>query len=75
MPRIHTGAVIWYSGTPMRLPFRSAGSRMPLFAETKMHEWRKKRDGNTGMAMNGGLSECSDAQYEDSDISEQSNSR
>ena len=41
MPRIHTGAVIWYSGTPMRLPFRSSGLRMPLFAETKMQEWRK----------------------------------
>ena len=42
---------------------------------TKMHEWRKKREGNTGMAMNGGSSALSDATYEDSDISEQSNSR
>src|ERR1044071_10252234 len=56
MPRIHTGAVIWYSGAATRLPFRSSGLRMPLFAETKMHEWRKDRDGNTGMAMKGGLS-------------------
>ena len=29
-------------------------------------------DGNTGMAINGGFSECSEAQYEESDISEQS---
>ena len=75
MPRIHTGAVIWYSGTPMRLPLRSSGLRMPLFAETKMQEWRKKRDGNTGMAMKGGLSVFSEATYDESDISEQSNSR
>lgn len=26
--RAHTLAVSWYSGKPMRLPFRSAGSRM-----------------------------------------------
>ena len=39
--RIQTGAVIWYSGTPMRLPFSCAGSRMPLLVETKMHECRK----------------------------------
>jgi hypothetical protein len=75
MPRIHTGAVIWYSGTPMRLPLSCSGLVMPLFAETKMHEWRKKREGKTGMAMNGGFSECNEAQYEDSDISEQSYSR
>src|SRR3954462_4318775 len=48
MPRIHTGAVIWYSGTPTRLPLRSSGLRIPLFAETKMQEWRKKGDGETG---------------------------
>jgi hypothetical protein len=62
MPRIQTGAVIWYSGTPKRLPTRSFGSRMPLFAETKMQEWRKKRDGKTGMAMNAGSSRISDTQ-------------
>src|SRR5882762_6728693 len=44
MPRIQTGAVIWYSGAATRLPLRSSGLRMPLFAETKMHEWRKDRD-------------------------------
>ena len=38
IPRIHTGAVIWYSGTPILLPASSFGSRMPLFVETKMHE-------------------------------------
>ena len=53
MPRIQVGAVIWYSGTPMRFPTRSAGLRIPLFAETKMQEWRKNREGNTGMAMKG----------------------
>src|SRR5260221_12307696 len=75
MPRIQTGAVIWYSGTPTRLPFRSSGLRMPLFDEMKMHEWRKKRDGNAGMAMNGGFSVCSEGLYEESDISGASNSR
>ena len=75
MPRIHTGAVIWYSGTPTRLPFRSSARRMPLFAEMKMHEWRKKREGKTGMAMNGGFSALSEAVYDESDISEASNSR
>ncbi len=74
MPRIQTGAVIWYSGAPMRLPFRSSGRLMPLFAETKMQEWRNERDGNTGMAMKGGLSELSVFTYEESDISEASNS-
>src|SRR5690242_5241235 len=75
MPRIQTGAVIWYSGTPTRLPIKSSGRRMALFDDTKMHECRKKRDGKTGMAMNGGLGEWSDAVYEESDISEASNSR
>src|SRR3954467_2475706 len=74
-PRIQTGAVIWYSGTPTRLPLRSSGLRMPLFDETKMHEGRKKRDGNSGMAMNGGSAELSEAVYDESDISEASNSR
>src|SRR5262245_38930576 len=74
MPRIHTGAVIWYSGAATRLPFRSSGLRMPLLAEKKMQEWRNEREGNTGMAMNGGLSELSVFTYEESDISEASNS-
>jgi hypothetical protein len=56
MPRIQTGAVIWYSGTPTRLPTRSLGSRTPLFAETKMQECRKKRDGKTGIATKAGSS-------------------
>ena len=60
MPRIHTGAVIWYSTVPMRLPARSFGSRMPLWVETKMHEWRNMRDGNTGIAMKGRGSRKSD---------------
>ena len=59
MPRIQTGAVIWYSGTPTRLPASSRGSRMPLFADTKMLPCRNIRDGNTGMAMNGGSSRAS----------------
>jgi len=62
MPRIQTGAVIWYSGTPTRLPMRSLGSRMPLLAETKMQEWRKNRDGKTGMAMNAGSSRISETE-------------
>src|SRR2546422_914031 len=53
----------------------SFGSPMPLFADTKMQECRKKRDGRTGMAMKAGSSRMSDTQYEDSDISAASNSR
>ena len=75
MPRIHTGAVIWYSGTPMRLPLRSSARRIPLFADTKMQECLKKREGNAGMATKGASFAFKDATYEDSDISEQSNSR
>ncbi len=75
MPRIQTGAVIWYSGTPMRLPIRSLGSLMPLLADTKTQECRKNRDGNTGMAMKAGSSRCSDTVYDDSDNSAASNSR
>ena len=74
MPRIHTGAVIWYSGVPTRLPIRSFGSRMPLAECTKMHEWRKDRDGKTGMATNRGSGFINDTVYEDSDISATSNS-
>ena len=29
MPRIQTTAVIWYSGRPIVLPFKSCGVRMP----------------------------------------------
>src|SRR5258707_57401 len=61
MPRIQTGAVIWYSGTPTRLPFRSSGLRMPLFDEMKMQEWRKNGDGNARMAMKSGFPACSGA--------------
>jgi len=62
IPRIHTGAVIWNSGTPILLPARSFGSRMPLFVETKMHECRKKRDGNTGIAIKAGSSLINETQ-------------
>jgi hypothetical protein len=34
MPRIQTTAVIWYSGTPTRLPRRSSGFSMPASART-----------------------------------------
>ena len=60
MPRCQTGAVSWYSGTPMRLPIRSLGSRMPLLVEMKIPLWRKSREGNTGMAMKGGFVRASD---------------
>ena len=53
MPRIHTQAVSWYSGLPTRFPIRSFGSRMPLWRLMKMQEWRKYREGKTGMATNG----------------------
>src|SRR5215472_15662336 len=50
MPRAHTAAVIWYSGTPTRLPRRSSGLWTPEPSWTKMHDCRKKRDGKTGIA-------------------------
>jgi hypothetical protein len=40
-----------------------------------MHEWRKKRDGKTGIATNDRGSRNSDTVYDDSDISATSNSR
>ena len=39
-----------------------------------MHEWRKKRDGNTGIAMKCFFSRKSDTVYDESDISATSNS-
>jgi hypothetical protein len=74
IPRIHTGAVIWYSGLPTRLPIRSFGSRTPLFADTKIEAWRNIRDGNTGIAIKGGSSRNSETVYDDKDISATSNS-
>ena len=62
-------AVIWYSGVPTLRPARSSGRWIPLAAFTKMQECRKKREGNTGMAMNGRSGRNSDTTYEDSDIS------
>ena len=40
-----------------------------------MHEWRNTRDGNTGIATNGGSGLNSDITYDESDISATSNSR
>jgi len=40
-----------------------------------MQEWRKKRDGKTGIATKGRSGLCKDTAYDDSDISAQSNSR
>ena len=53
---------------------RSVGSLMPLFAFTYTHEWRKKRDGNTGIAMKFFFSLKSDTVYEESDSYATSNS-
>ncbi len=39
-----------------------------------MHEWRKKRDGKTGIAMNGFSGLENDTAYDESDISATSNS-
>ena len=52
-PRIHTAAVMWYFGTPTRLPRRSLGSRMPALSPMKIDEWRNICDGKTGMAIIG----------------------
>jgi hypothetical protein len=42
------------------LPARSFGSAIPAASFTKMAAWRKMRDGNTGMAMNGRSAENSE---------------
>jgi hypothetical protein len=39
-----------------------------------MHEWRKKREGNTGIATNGLSGLNKDTEYDESDISATSNS-
>ena len=44
-------AVMPHSGTPTRLPARSSGFFTLPSARTKIDEWRKMRDGNTGMAI------------------------
>ena len=75
MPRLHTGAVNWYSGEAVRLPATSLGSRMPLAVETNMHECRNEREGYTGIATKGLGSRASVTQYEDNDNSATSNSR
>ena len=49
-PRSQTDAVIWYSGTPTRLPFRSAGTLMPESAWWRSSACMKRRDANTGSA-------------------------
>src|SRR3979411_624908 len=64
-----------YRGRPLLVRAGSSGWPMQRFADTKMQECRKKRDGKTGMAMKAGSSRMSDTQYEDSDISAASNSR
>jgi hypothetical protein len=46
-----------------------------LAALTQMLEWRNKRDGSTGIAMNGCGSRKSDTVYEERDISATSDSR
>lgn len=66
--------LLWYSGTPIFLPFRSWGVEMPECLLMYMDWWRKKREGKTGIAMNGGLSELSVRTYDDSDSSDRSNS-
>lgn len=47
---------------------------MPAFLLMYMDWWRKKREGKTGIAMKGGLSEFSVRTYDDSDSSDRSNS-
>ena len=60
MPRSQTGAVIWYSGQPTRLPIRSFGVAMPALAFTKIAAWRNMREGKTGMATKGRSAENSE---------------
>jgi len=48
MPRIHTGAVIWYSGTPISLAGELLRLANAAFADTKMHECRKSATGTPG---------------------------
>lgn len=72
--RVHSAAVCWYSGTPTRLPFRSAGSRIPALALTYMPVWKNRRVVKTGMAVHVRSPLASATSREDSDSSEMSNS-
>src|SRR5436190_110835 len=38
-PRVHSAAVCWYSGTPTRLPLRSAGCSTPASVRTRKPVW------------------------------------
>ena len=46
--RIHTAVVIWYSGTPTRLPLRSSGRVIDDRLLTYSVSWRNDRDRKTG---------------------------
>src|SRR5712691_3762490 len=39
-PRVQSAAVCWYSGTPTRRPFRSAGRSMPESLPTRISAWK-----------------------------------
>src|SRR2546422_586111 len=39
-PRVQSAAVCWYSGTPTRRPFRSAGRSMPESLLTRISAWK-----------------------------------
>jgi len=59
---------------PILFPLKSSGFKIPASLLTYIDWWRKKRDGKTGIAINGGLSWFSVKMYEDKESSETSNS-
>ena len=50
MPRDQIAQVCWYSGTPIRLPRRSAGVAIPESVRTMMLVWKNLRMVKTGIA-------------------------
>src|SRR5437667_3719719 len=73
-PRSQSEAVCWYSPTPMLLPLRSSGPSIPDSVWIERFACMKRREGNTGsITMSAPLDLA--IRYEESDISEISNSQ
>src|SRR5919204_1816560 len=73
-PRDQIAQVCWYSGTPMRLPRRSAGAAMVESLRTMMLVWKNLRMVNTGIATQRVSPREAAMMSEDIDISDTSNS-
>jgi hypothetical protein len=62
MPRIHTPAVISYSGVPTTRPRSCSGAVIPESRLTKIDPWRNVREGKTGIAIRPSSPAASEAQ-------------